>query len=214
MGISTFYPESDIHVQWTGIEPLKYHYEAIKDASLDKYISYFYDGHPGKVDMYGISISIPPDAENIGIYLKCKAKAKPGSTIPSTDKPNLIITLGYTDKIIDEVYISKNYRDNLTPEWQEFSSLISLSQPHHFHHYHSLPYPYPPVPHEYHPYLPPESDYDECCKTRQISHPGPPAVLSPWTILSEINYISVTGILLDPGSWLYVGSLGLEVIYD
>ena len=212
--MSIFYPESDLHVEWTGIEPLDYHYLAIRDTSIDKYIYYNYDGKPGRIDMYGISIPVPFDAENIQVYLKCKARA--GSSIPASENPNnthLIVTLGYTDKIIDEVYISKNYA-NLTPEWQEFRTLVSLNQPHHFHHYHTLPFPYPESPHEYHPLIPPESDMDECSKTPKLSHAAPPATLTPEMRLNEINYISVTGILVDPSSWLYVASLGLEVTYD
>jgi hypothetical protein len=214
--MSIFYPDSDIHVQWPGLKPLGYHYSAIKGPLAQdvqghdyNYVYYTYDGKPNKIDIYGISIEVPLNATDIDVYVKCKAKAH--SSIPAVQDPNdshLVVTLGYNDNIIDEVYISKNYA-NLTRGWQEFTSLVSLSQPHHFHHYHSQATP--GLEEEFmigHP----KPDIFECRHT-EIKHAPPPAILSAPEILNEINYIAVTGVLVDPTSWLYVASLAVEVKY-
>jgi hypothetical protein len=346
MIVNIFYPSSDIITEWQ-VKPLDYHYQAMKDNSLNSYIYSIYNASDvSKIDRYGISVSVPSDSTSCEIYIHCKAKA--GSTIPVFSNPNnsrFVVTLGYADKIIDEVYISKNFIDLNTevpgtiiddgsvvwafknmlandwqplynynigdvkslfeypydkkwicinsgtsggvepiwpttvdtpiadgsiiwtlmnilesssdldlPEWQplylyvigdvpqfrgyktyhpgnwvcissgtsgnvapsswawkDLTCQVYLNQPHHFHHYHSLPYPVPPQPHEYHLGLPPESDIHRVMHNNSISHLPPPAILTDQQILNEINYIEVTGVLVDPGSYLYVSSLSIEV---
>jgi len=339
--MSIFYPNSDITVEWQ-VQPLDYHYKAMKDDSLDSYIYSMYStGDASKIDRYGMCIEVPSDSTSCEILIHCKAKA--GSIIPVSSNPNnsrFIVTLGYTDKIIDEVYISKNFIDlnteipgtivndgtvvwvfknmlvddweplhdyNIgdvksqfeypyskkwicittgtsggsepvfpttlgttvidgTVEWALINELINdweasytysigdipqfhgyesyhpwnwvcissgtsggtvptswawkdltcsvyLNQPHHFHHYHSIPYPFPPQPHEYHLGLPPESDIHMAMHNNSISHLPPPAILTDQQILNEINYIEVTGVLVDPGSYLYISGLSIEVRY-
>jgi len=114
-----FYPSSDIHVEWQRVKPLGYHYLAVKGLSEDEYIGCFYDREPTRVDMYEIYPSVPYDTtSDIEIYINFKAKG--GSVIgrPSLDNPDnthLIVTLGYKDNIIDDIYISQNYT-NLNTE--------------------------------------------------------------------------------------------------
>ena len=217
--MSIFYPEKDIHVQWPGVEPLDYHYLAIKDSSVDKYIYYNYDGKPEKRDIYGISLSIPLDTTaDIEVYFKCKAKA--GSYIgpiapqgftgpwPPNDS-HFVVNLGYDDGIINEVYASKDY-SGLTEDWQEFSSLVALNQPRYFHHYHSLA-PTPGREEEF--WLHHNRPDIHMCEHTIIHHAPPPAILSSQQIRNEINYISITGFLVDPSAYLYVAWLVVEVIY-